>query len=434
MRISRGDAGHNLSFPGLLISLVSIVLYSLLVWLTAGPVAGWYAVARGGEDGLTRAAGYDAGNAVYPYLLGRRYGLDMENPDPARAVSYYRRALALNPLQPGAWAELSKALLHTGSTADAEYALERAVLLNPSDPNLMWEASTFWLMNGQIDKAVAALRKFILINPEGQLPVYDLCWKLRLDNAYILKNLLPNEYPYQRRYLEFLISSKKPAEAEEVWGLMDRKNADRELFVRYIDFLVDSGLYDRAEKHWKEVAARASGPTDAVPGAIWNPDFENEIMHGGLDWSIGETKGVDVFIDDSIHMTGHKALGVTFSGEENPNATIARQVVKLAPGRKYMLRAYIKTQALTTTNGIFLSVEGHRCSGLNRKSEPVSGTNFWREAVVDFEVPQGCLAAVVGIRRERSDKLDNKIAGTAWIDGLSLKELTGSLTTASSRP
>ncbi len=435
MKISKGGAGRKRPSPGLFITLVSVILYCLLVWLTVRPVAGWYAVGKADKKGLIKAARYDSGNAVYPYLLGRYYSLNLENPDPARAISYYRRALALSPLQPGAWVGLSRSLLNEGRTSEAEYALERAVLLNPSDGNLMWKASTFWLMNGNVDKAVAALRRFILIDPEGQLSVYDLCWKLKLDNSYLLRNLLPHEYPYERKYLEYLIAAKKPAEAEEVWDLIDKNTVDRDLFVRYVNFLIDGGLYDRAEKDWRQVAIKAVGLKSggSLP-LIWDPDFENEILNGGFDWSIGGAAGVDVFIDDSVHVTGNRSLGVSFNGEENPDVTIARQVVRTRPGARYTLRAYVKTNSLTTTNGIFLSVEGHRCTGLSRRSDTVSGTNFWREVTVDFEVPQDCYAAIVKIRRERSNKLDNKIAGTAWIDGLSLKEQAGTVTTASGKP
>ncbi len=435
MKIRKGVVGEKPPAPGLLVRLVSVVLYSLLVWLTAMPVAGWYAVGNADEKGLIEAARYDGGNAVYSYLLGRYYALNLENPDPAKAIPYYRRALALSPLQPEAWVGLSRSLLHEGKTSEAEYALERAVLLNPTDPNLMWEASTFWLMNGNVDKAVAALRRFILIDPEGQWPAYDLCWKLKLDNSYLIRNLLPHEYPYERRYLGYLIDAKRPAEAEEVWDLIDKSAVDRELFIKYVNYLIDSGLYDRADKDWRQVAIKAAGlkSGESLP-LIWNPDFENEILNGGFDWVIGESNGADIFIDDSVHVTGNRSLGVSFNGEENPDVTIARQVVKIRPGARYTLKAYVKTNSLTTTNGIFLAVEGHRCTGLNRRSDTISGTNFWRDVTVDFEVPLDCFAAVVKIRRERSNKLDNKIAGVAWIDGLSLKEQVGTVTTASKKP
>jgi hypothetical protein len=433
MKTSKGGAGRTRTSPGLFIASGAVVLYLLLVWLTVRPVAGWYAVGEAGEKGLADAVRYDPANPVYSYLLGRYYAQNIEDPDPAKAIFYYRRALGMSPLQPGAWAGLSRSLLHTGEKSDAEYALERAVLLNPTDPNLMWEASTFWLMNGDVGRAVGALGKFILIDPEGQRSAYDLCWKLRLDNSYIMRYLVPRQYSYERRYLEYLISTKRPAAAEEVWNVIDRNSVDREIFVRYINFLIASGLYDRAEKDWKEIAVRAAGLKNGDPlPLLWNPGFDWEMLDGGFGWTVSEAGGADVFIDDSVHMTGGRSLGVTFSGEENPDATIARQVVRVVPGMKYTLRGYIKTQSLTTTNGIFLEVTGHLCKGLDRRSGTVTGTNFWQEVAVDFDVPQDCPAAVVKIRRERSNKFDNKIAGTAWIDGLSLKERT--VMTASGRP
>ena len=434
MTISREATGKRPALD-LLVRLVAVLLYLLLTWLAVRPLAGWYAVGRGGEEGLLRAAKYDGGNSVYPYLLGRHYSLQVERPDPERAVRYYRQALALSPLQPGAWTGLSLSLLHEGKTAEAEHALERAVLLNPSDPNLMWEASTFWLMNGSVGKAVASLRRFIVLDPAGQTAAYDLCWRLKLGNDYLMRNLVPREYPYEKKYLEYLIAAKRPEEAEKVWDRVDQYRVDRELFIRYINFLIDSGQYDRAEKDWRAVATKAAGikSGDDLP-LLWNPDFEYEILDGGFGWSVREVPGVDVFIDDSVHVAGNRSLGVNFNGMENPDATFASQVVRVRPGERYLLKGYVKTQALTTTNGIFLEVAGLRCQGLDRRSETVTGTNFWREVTVDFAAPRDCEAVVVKIRRERSNKLDNKISGTAWIDGLSLKEQAGTATIASGRP
>lgn len=434
MRTSKAAAGREARFPGILAALVCIALYCLLVWLTVRPVGAWYEVGRGGEKGLAGAVRCDSGNAVYSYLLGRYYALNVDKPDPVKAVSYYRRAVALNPLQAQAWVGLSRSLLHMGKTSEADYALDRSVRLEPTDPDFMWEASNFWLMNGHVDRAVAALRKFILLAPENQLPVYDLCWKLQLGNDYIIRNLLPHQYDYERTYLNYLISADMPAEAEEIWKLIDKNSLDRRLFIRYINFLINCGLYDRAEKDWRDIETRSLGLKSGTSfPLIWNADFENEIMNGGFGWIVGNADGVEPFIDDSVHMNGNHSLGVTFTGK-NPGVTIARQVVRVRPGARYSLRAYIRTEAITSSNGIFLAVTGLGCSGLNGKSDSLTGTNFWRRVRIDFEVPQSCFAAVIAIRRERSNKLDNKITGTAWIDSLSLREQPGTVTADSKRP
>lgn len=434
MKGAERKAVRKSASPGLVAAFVAILLYALLVWLTARPVAAWYAVGSGDEEGLAKAAGYDGGNSLYPYLLGKYYSLNIGSPDPARAIAYYRRALALNPLQAGAWIALSRAMLYSGRRAEAEYALDRAILLNPSDANLMWEASTFWLMIGKVDKAVTSMRKFILLDPGGQRPVYDLCWKLGLGNDIIIQNLLPRQYRYEKRYLEYLITSGRTAATEAVWRLIDKNRVGRNISIRYINFLIDAGHYEEADQNWKEVAMKSAGlKSGDYPPLIWNGDFENEILNGGFGWTVGRADGVDLFIDDSVHVTGNHSLGVSFTGR-NPDITIAKQVVRVRPGGKYRLQAYVKTESLTTTSGIFLAVEGLHCSGLSGRSDVISGTNFWREVKVDFQVPQDCLAAVIKIRRARSHKLDNKITGTAWIDSLSLREQAGTLMAGSERP
>lgn len=50
----------------------------------------------------------------------------------------------------------------------------------------------------------------------------------------------------------------------------------------------------------------------------------------------------------------------------------------------------------------------------------ITGANLWREIEMEFETPSECTAVSINVRRERSYKLDNKIGGTAWIDGISL--------------
>jgi hypothetical protein len=97
-------------------------------------------------------------------------------------------------------------------------------------------------------------------------------------------------------------------------------------------------------------------------------------------------------------------------------------VVRIKPSTKYSLKGYIRTEALSTANGIFLNVLGQDCGGLNKRSEAVTGTGFWKEVSVDFETPADCRAVTISIRREKSNRFDNRIEGTAWIDGITMKQ------------
>lgn len=414
------------------LSVIALLLYILLLIPLARQAAGWYFFTRASESGLLSAARHDGRNETYPYLLGRLYLMNIEDPAPEKAIAYYRRSIALNPLQAGAWTELSRAYHMRGQDGDAEQALERAVMLSPNDPGLMWDAGTFWLLNGKIDKAFGAFRKYLLIDPGFQTMVYDLSWKVQPDNAYILRNLVPGTYDYQSKYLAYLISAKKTDEAQEVWKTLDQGSLQKGDFISYVDFLITSNLYDQAEAVWKDITGKIEGMTKGDNASLlWNYGFENELLNGGFDWRIREVEGVKVFLDESVHMTGRRSLGVLFDGKHNPDIAYASQVVRVTPGTAYLLRGSIKTDALTTSNGIFLQVVGHNCTGLDKRSDVITGTSFWKEVTLEFEVPASCSAVVVMARRERSNKLDNKIEGTAWIDGMALKQQASTQTSSS---
>jgi tetratricopeptide (TPR) repeat protein len=411
------------TFPFLLLSAIAVIVYILLLWLLSKPLTGELSLGRADEKGLLAALKHDSGNAAYHYLLGRYYQLSINSPDTTKAIAHYQESIRRSPLQAGVWIDLSKAYRTNGQAAESEHSLERAVKLSPNNPDLMWEAGTYWLINNEQDKAVDALKRYILLEPSRQNVVYDLCWRLQIGNSYILKNLLPDSYEYRAQYLSYLISTQHPAEAEEAWKTIDINSLDKDLFIKYVNFLIASGLYDDAWMIWKTATDRMEEiEQHDETSLVWDPGFELEMLNGGFGWTIRETEGVNVFIDYSIHMSGKRSIGVSFDGRHNPDITIAQQVIRTNPSSKYSLRGYVKTASLTTTNGIFLNVLGHNCSGLNKRSEVVSGTSFWKELAVDFDTPADCRAITIAIRREKSDKFDNKIEGTAWIDAITVKQ------------
>ena len=407
----------------LLVTLLAIPLYLLLVWLVSQTVLGDISLRKMNEKGFLSAVSYDGRNATYHYLLGRFYHYQSENPDLNKAISYYRESVRLCPLQGGCWLDLSKAYQITGRIKDAENAMERALRLNPKNPAVMWEAGVFYLINGNVDIAVTTLREFVLLKPEKQEEVYDLFWKLQLDPQYVLTSIVPYTYPYYKRYFLYLLSAERTEEMHTLWSKMTGFPAEDELFVRYTDYLVAHSHYEEAEHVWKDfVEKKFTGKTEDQSSLIYNGSFEFEILNGGFDWKIGKTEGAKVFLDSDTHIRGGRSLGVAFDGKHNPVITIASQVVRVAPGANYLLRGYIKTDKLTTTNGVFFSVEGHNCKGMYKKSEVLTGNNFWREVTIEFTTPPDCSALSVNLRREKSDKLDNKIGGTAWVDGISLNQ------------
>lgn len=417
-----------------LISALALFLLIASLFPLGAKVLGWYYFREQDEEALITAVKWDKRNASYHYMLGRHYQMSLDRSDMTKAIASYRESLSRSPLQPGVWIDLSKAYQMSNQAAEAEHAIERAVRLNPNNSALLWEAGTFYLMNNMTEKAAAVLRQYLLLEPAMQSTVYDLCWKLNLEHSYIAGTIVPQSYEHQTGYLAYLMAEKKTAETESVWKVLDPDSIQKKDFIAYVNFLIAQGHYSKAETIWNEVTARIEGMHGReAHSLLWNHGFESEPLNGGFDWKITEVKGANVFIDDSIKMTGTRSLGVVFDGQQNPDITIAQQIVPITPETNYSLRTYIKTDGITTRNGILIQVQGHNCIGLDARTDSIVGSGYWKEVVLDFAAPASCSAAVVKIRRERSQKLDNKIEGTAWIDGIILKSQTATLTSSSKK-
>jgi Tetratricopeptide repeat len=407
----------------ILIFAVAFPLYLFLLSFLTRQLLGQLSFSSISEKGLLSSVSYDSRNSTYTYLLGRFYQYKIERPDLRKSVFYYQESLRSSPLQGGCWLDLAHAYQTSGMTENAGKALNRAVMLNSENPGVIWEAGVFYLINGDIGESVRNFKKFILLKPDSQEGVYDMIWKLSVDSSYVLKNLIPDSYPFYKRYLLYLMSTDRIRESKELWEAMQRKTVEDELLLNYEDFLISKHLYDDADTIWKDFTFKKfKVKADDRQNLLWNGDFALHVMNGGFGWRISEARGVDVFLDSDIHILGKKSLGVTFDGTENPDAVIASQVVKVNPDTKYLLRGNIKTENITTANGLYFGVYGHDCRGFYRKSDVITGTNFWREISLDFQVPTGCRAITVMVKRDRSNKFNNKISGNAWIDEISLKQ------------
>lgn len=405
----------------ILVLLVIIPAYLILLWLISRPVLAQLALQSVSEDSILSAVSYDPGNATYHYSLGRFYHSRSEGDDLSNAVCSYRASLRSSPLQGGCWLDLANAYQTSGAIGDAGYAIERAIRLLPSNPSVRWEAGVFFLIYGELERSIENLKTFILLSPDRQEDVYDLVWKIPLDSRYVLENLVPDGYPHYKKYLLYLISAGRAGESGDVWRKIQGLPVEPEVVVRYLDFLLSRHLYEDGEHIWREyLESTNSGRQSDESVTPQNGSFEYEILNGGFDWRVQEAQGVDVFIDRDIHMLGDRSLGVTFDGTANPGIVIASQVVRVLPKADYILRANIKADSLTTTNGVFLAVEGHDCSTISERSETITGTVFWREVSLKFHVPPECSALRIKIQRDKSQKLDNKISGNVWIDGITL--------------
>ena len=95
------------------ILLLAAVLIAAILCVEGGKhaLAMYWAHSSDPQD-WQRAAKLEPSNAEHWYMLGRYWQLDFENEDLPLAISYYRRAIALDPQSPYYWLDLALSLIH----------------------------------------------------------------------------------------------------------------------------------------------------------------------------------------------------------------------------------------------------------------------------------------------------------------------------------
>ena len=370
---------------------------------------------------ISRASLITGEDARYPYLLGFFHYTDQDKPDLEKAVEYYLLSLTRNPTDSQVWLALARAYRDSGMMGPAERAIRKSVYLDKNNPPMIWEAGVFFFRQNEISDALRSFRRYIYMVPTDQENVYSLCFTLGVAPETMIASLVPEGYSFYKRYLSFVMSNKLIGASAEVWKMLNKSGPEKSDYLQYCDFLIRAGEIREAQSLWEGFVKRfnisAKRPADEM---LWNGDFELPIENGGFDWKTGSFEGVRIFIDKDIRWTGFASLSVNFNGKSNPGIYIAQQVVPVDPGRKYRLSGYIRTQELTTLNGIILEASGFLCDPFVKDSESVTGTNLWKKVELEFSTPPKCNAVSIGIKREQSDRFDNKISGDAWIDSLSM--------------
>ncbi len=154
--------------------------------------------------------------------------------------------------------------------------------------------------------------------------------------------------------------------------------------------------------------------------AVWNGGFELPLTASGLDWVGTSGPGWASARQKAVAREGRFALRVDFDGSENLNFYRLLQEVAVEGGREYELAASLRTEELSTERGIFIEILSQPDSSLLLATEPMTGSTPWREVRGVFQVPQSSRSIVLRLRRQPSRRIEGRLSGRLWIDGVSL--------------
>jgi hypothetical protein len=376
------------------------------------------------KENLLIAIRLNPANPEPYYRLGLFYQWDIRHIDLEESARYFRKAIERNPLEQEYWLQLAKIFQRIGENAVSHRALENAIRVFPTGYRGRWMSANLFLQQGDVEKALLHFSYILAHYPNQSSLVYDVLEKAVDDSDFVLERIVPKDPSSFRQYLSYLYGMGDQASARKAWAkrLSFGYRADRGETLRHIEFLISQGEFNEAFQVWRARFQEEGLSPSSESDLITNGDFgKDEILGGGFDWKIENVSGTLVSFDPSIAFEGKRSLKIVFTGKENVDFYHVYQFVPLKSNTEYVLRANMKTQAVTTKSGLKIEVLGAGQS-FHSVSETLAGDNEWRKLIVSFRTPAPIQGGLVRVRREKTDKFDRYISGTVWIDHVSLTE------------
>jgi hypothetical protein len=255
--------------------------------------------------------------------------------------------------------------------------------------------------------------------------VFRLALGATRDDRAILE-MLPFQASVFFDYLDFELEAGNLTAAEQVWlRLLQLKLPfDLRQAFPYLDALIRHREVDSLVAAWSALAGRFPvqiSPLVTDSNLVANGSFEHDILNGGLDWRIVPVEGAVVGLDSQDGFEGARALRIEFNGKRNLDYGHVFQYVAVQPKTRYRFSGAIRVQGIATDSGPrFQLFDAFDLGSLSESTENMVGTSGWSWQQLEFETNADTRLLIVRVARPPSNKLDNQISGTVWIDRVSL--------------
>jgi tetratricopeptide (TPR) repeat protein len=373
-----------------------------------------------------RATQLEPGNPLNWFLLGRYWQYNLDEPDIPRAIKAYRTSLSLDPRSADTWLDIATAYELEADLPAARDAFLQAKRVYPVSAEVSWRYGNFLLRQGEIPLAFAEIRHAVSVDPNRAAEAFSRCWRVDPDIQAIVDNVLPASGPIYLAAIHELIADAEIGPALAVWARLVALHPSLHLndVIPFTDMLLFARRPDDARRVWYEAVALSdtpsgNGPTDSV---LWDGGFESGITGGGFTWVFAiPSSGVQVSLDSKEKHSGRQSLQLGFDGKHNVNFADVCNLSVVQPATSYRFSAWVRTQALSTDQGIRFRlswVENSRGSSVD--TPETHGTQPWTKIEMPWTAGADVRQVRVCVSRDPSAVYGSRIRGTAWVDDVAL--------------
>jgi hypothetical protein len=357
-------------------------------------------------------------DAEFPYSLGVQLSASVA--DSQKAITYLRKAVALNPNSGQYWLDLASAYQIAGDAGEENEAVQSALDAEPGNPEVAADAAKYFLAVGDVNQALNLYRQALAQNPQAAETILPVCWQQTRDANLLLAKLVPDSPELQLDLLRMLVQQKETPAANLAWQYIvtSKKSFDPQLSFFYFDYLLKEHEVASFSRAWSELAGLSPDLGKYLPNdnLIVNASFELPFLNSGFDWRYEPADHITAGIDDNVAHSGAHSLSLTYDG--NPAYEAGwKQFVPLQGDADYEFSAWIKSENVTSSSGPRIAIVD-AYSGVNLLlTEDVLDTHAWQQIKGSLRVPPSTELLVVKITRAPAD---TRIRGRVWIDDLRL--------------
>jgi len=372
-----------------------------------------------------RATRIEPSNADTWYRLARFRQLDFDNADIPLAISYYRRAIQLNPRSPYYKLDLAGALEMAGNNSEADTNFKAAQAAYPISAEVSWKYGNFLLRQDRLPEAYAEIHRALMVDPSLTPLAVSRVWHSNPDIHLLLDQVLPGTPGAYSQALAFLTDAQDTTSALEVWRRLIAIDPHTDWKWAYMltDMLVAKERFEEAGEVWRQAVSMNPGSAPAYAGnsLVYDGGFEQDISGGGFGWRQSDVMGVDFDFDTDDKHSGNRSARLTFDGSKNLAYQDLFQYILVSPSTRYRFQGFLHTDQISTESGMrFEILDPKDQQQLDVLTPNETGTLPWTLEQMDFTTRPHTRLIVIRLARRLSERLDNKLRGTVWIDDVSL--------------
>jgi tetratricopeptide (TPR) repeat protein len=404
-------------------SVVAVSIAAAIWFSYAGmkhAMAGHYAASSNGDDWL-RASQIEPADAQHWYQLGRFRQLDFDHADLPLAITYYRRAVQLNPHSPYYKLDLASALEMSGDSAEADKYFRAAQDDYPISAEVAWKYGNFLLRQQRLPEAYAEIHRALLVDPKLAPLAVSRAWRSNPDVHVLLDRILPGTEAADWGAIAFLSDAQESAAGLAVWNRLVAKRPamNWKILFAFIDVLTAQERYDDAVSVWRQATSLNGDSSSAQDpkSLVYDGGFEKDLSGGGFAWQETDVPGADFDFDADVKHSGERSARIMFDGTQNLIYGYVFQQVLVSPGTRYRFQGYLRTDQISTDSGVRFEIYDPKdVKNLDILTPNERGTIPWTLEEADFTPGPKTHLIRVRVFRAPSQRLDNKISGTVWID------------------